>query len=164
MGRNRVAFRNSVVWLRRLGNSVAMNGPDTRGRIRTAPMPTWVKVAIDAWTGPLGADRDRRAQIDLDGIIDRPTRSLTRSAWACRKRGRIHRGIVITKPRATSNADEAIVTIRNEIVRDFDTRAGRQAMLIYENARSTNEAIRELRTGGGPGRRLTDDDELVKPI
>jgi hypothetical protein len=35
-------------------------------------------------------------------------------------------------------------------------------MLIYENARLTNEAIRELRTGGGPGRRLTEDDELVK--
>ena len=24
------------------------------GRIRTVPMPTWVKVAIDAWTGPAG--------------------------------------------------------------------------------------------------------------
>jgi site-specific recombinase XerD len=24
------------------------------GRVRTAPMPTWVKVAIDAWTGPAG--------------------------------------------------------------------------------------------------------------
>jgi hypothetical protein len=35
-------------------------------------------------------------------------------------------------------------------------------MLIYENARFTNEAIRELRTGGGPGRRLTEEDELAK--
>ena len=25
-----------------------------RGRVRTVPMPTWVKVAIDAWTGPAG--------------------------------------------------------------------------------------------------------------
>ena len=24
------------------------------GRVRTAPMPTWVKVATDAWTGPAG--------------------------------------------------------------------------------------------------------------
>jgi len=24
------------------------------GRVRTAPMPTWVKVAIDAWTSPIG--------------------------------------------------------------------------------------------------------------
>jgi integrase len=24
------------------------------GRVRTAPMPTWVKVAIDAWTSPAG--------------------------------------------------------------------------------------------------------------
>src|ERR1039457_4328146 len=24
------------------------------GRVRTAPMPTWVKVAIDAWTSPVG--------------------------------------------------------------------------------------------------------------
>src|ERR1700690_3812797 len=24
------------------------------GRVRTAPMPTWVKVAIDAWTAPAG--------------------------------------------------------------------------------------------------------------
>src|SRR5208337_4070868 len=23
-----------------------------RGRVRTAPMPTWVKVAMDAWTSP----------------------------------------------------------------------------------------------------------------
>src|SRR5229473_4068383 len=27
------------------------------GRVRTAPMPTWVKVAIDAWTGPAIVDR-----------------------------------------------------------------------------------------------------------
>src|SRR5467141_3224065 len=27
------------------------------GRVRTAPMPTWVKVAIDAWTGPAVVDR-----------------------------------------------------------------------------------------------------------
>src|SRR5579862_7958067 len=26
------------------------------GRVRTAPMPTWVKGAIDAWTGPTGVD------------------------------------------------------------------------------------------------------------
>jgi site-specific recombinase XerC len=26
------------------------------GRVRSAPMPTWVKVAIDAWTGPAGVD------------------------------------------------------------------------------------------------------------
>ena len=46
MGRNRVAFRNSVVWLPRLaGDPVAMNGPDGCGRIRTVPMPAWVKVA-----------------------------------------------------------------------------------------------------------------------
>jgi integrase len=24
------------------------------GRVRTIPMPTWVKVAIDTWTGPVG--------------------------------------------------------------------------------------------------------------
>jgi integrase len=24
------------------------------GRVRTIPMPTWVKVAIDTWTGPIG--------------------------------------------------------------------------------------------------------------
>ncbi len=24
------------------------------GRVPTVPMPTWVKVAIDAWTGPTG--------------------------------------------------------------------------------------------------------------
>ena len=79
-------------------------------------------------------------------------------------RRRIHRGIGTTRPRATLKAAEAIVTIRSEIGRVFDKRAGRLPMLIYENARLTNEAIRELRTGGGPGRRLTDDDELVKPI
>jgi site-specific recombinase XerD len=26
------------------------------GRVRTAPMPTWVKVAVDAWTGPASVD------------------------------------------------------------------------------------------------------------
>jgi integrase len=26
------------------------------GRVRTAPMPTWVKVAIDAWVAPAGVD------------------------------------------------------------------------------------------------------------
>jgi site-specific recombinase XerD len=26
------------------------------GRVRTAPMPAWVKVAVDAWTGPAGLD------------------------------------------------------------------------------------------------------------
>jgi site-specific recombinase XerD len=26
------------------------------GRVRTTPMPTWVKVAIDAWTGPSGVE------------------------------------------------------------------------------------------------------------
>src|SRR5579871_79116 len=26
------------------------------GRVRTAPMPNWVKVAIDAWTGPVSVD------------------------------------------------------------------------------------------------------------
>jgi site-specific recombinase XerD len=26
------------------------------GRVRTAPMPTWVKVAVDAWTGPAGLE------------------------------------------------------------------------------------------------------------
>jgi len=26
------------------------------GRVRTAPMPTWVKVAVDAWTGPAGVE------------------------------------------------------------------------------------------------------------
>jgi site-specific recombinase XerD len=33
------------------------------GRIRTAPMPTWVKLAIDAWTGPAGV---------ADGHVFRP--------------------------------------------------------------------------------------------
>jgi integrase len=33
------------------------------GRIRTVPMPAWVKVAIDAWTGPAGV---------VDGFIFRP--------------------------------------------------------------------------------------------
>jgi site-specific recombinase XerD len=33
------------------------------GRIRTVPMPAWVKVAIDAWTGPAGV---------VDGYIFRP--------------------------------------------------------------------------------------------
>src|SRR5579872_2211454 len=26
------------------------------GRVRTAPMPTWVKVAVDAWAGPAGVN------------------------------------------------------------------------------------------------------------
>src|ERR1017187_7211799 len=29
------------------------------GRVRTIPMPTWVKVAIDTWTGPAGHERRR---------------------------------------------------------------------------------------------------------
>ena len=33
------------------------------GRVRTVPMPTWVKVAIDAWTGPAGV---------VDGFVFRP--------------------------------------------------------------------------------------------
>jgi integrase len=33
------------------------------GRVRTIPMPTWVKVAIDAWTGPTGV---------ADGYVFRP--------------------------------------------------------------------------------------------
>jgi integrase len=33
------------------------------GRVRTAPMPTWVKVAIDAWTGPAAV---------ADGHVFRP--------------------------------------------------------------------------------------------
>src|ERR1039457_1623297 len=33
------------------------------GRVRTIPMPTWVKVAIDAWTGPAGV---------VDGYVFRP--------------------------------------------------------------------------------------------
>lgn len=33
------------------------------GRVRTVPMPTWVKVAIDAWTGPGGV---------VDGHVFRP--------------------------------------------------------------------------------------------
>ena len=33
------------------------------GRVRTVPMPTWVKVAIDAWTGPAGV---------ADGHVFRP--------------------------------------------------------------------------------------------
>ena len=33
------------------------------GRVRTAPMPTWVKVAIDAWPGPAGV---------VDGYVFRP--------------------------------------------------------------------------------------------
>jgi integrase len=28
------------------------------GRVRTAPMPTWVKVAIDAWTSPAAVTED----------------------------------------------------------------------------------------------------------
>src|SRR5580700_4138995 len=33
------------------------------GRVRTVPMPNWVKVAIDAWTGPAGV---------VDGQVFRP--------------------------------------------------------------------------------------------
>src|SRR6202161_3378756 len=33
------------------------------GRVRTIPMPTWCKVAIDAWTGPAGV---------VDGYVFRP--------------------------------------------------------------------------------------------
>ncbi len=33
------------------------------GRVRTVPMPTWIKVAIDAWTGPAGV---------MDGHVFRP--------------------------------------------------------------------------------------------
>jgi site-specific recombinase XerD len=33
------------------------------GRVRTVPMPAWVKVAIDAWTGPVGV---------VDGRVFRP--------------------------------------------------------------------------------------------
>ena len=35
------------------------------GRVRTVPMPTWVKVAIDAWTGPAGV---------VDGYVFRPVK------------------------------------------------------------------------------------------
>ena len=31
------------------------------GRVRTIPVPTWVKVAIDAWTAAAGVDRGPRA-------------------------------------------------------------------------------------------------------
>jgi integrase/recombinase XerD len=33
------------------------------GRVRTVPMPAWVKVAIDAWTAPAGV---------VDGYVFRP--------------------------------------------------------------------------------------------
>jgi len=33
------------------------------GRVRTIPLPTWVKVAVDAWTGPAGV---------VDGYVFRP--------------------------------------------------------------------------------------------
>ena len=33
------------------------------GRVRTVPMPTWVKVAMDTWTGPAGV---------ADGHVFRP--------------------------------------------------------------------------------------------
>jgi hypothetical protein len=33
------------------------------GRVRTAPMPTWVKVAVDAWATPAGV---------ADGCVFRP--------------------------------------------------------------------------------------------
>src|SRR6266567_583179 len=41
------------------------------GRIRTAPMPTWVKVAIDAWTSPATV---------IDGYIFRPVNRADRVA------------------------------------------------------------------------------------
>jgi len=37
--------------------------PPKHGRVRTVPMPTWVKVAIDAWTAPAGV---------VDGHVFRP--------------------------------------------------------------------------------------------
>jgi site-specific recombinase XerC len=48
------------------------------GRVRTVPMPTWVKVAIDTWTSPAGV---------LDGYVFRPSTAATRyRAGSCPKR------------------------------------------------------------------------------
>jgi site-specific recombinase XerD len=41
------------------------------GRVRTAPMPTWVKVAIDAWTSAVGL---------ADGFVFRPVNRADRAA------------------------------------------------------------------------------------
>ncbi len=49
------------------------------GRVRTVPMPTWVKVAIDAWTGP----GRRGGRLRVPARQSRPTRSRAR---CCPKR------------------------------------------------------------------------------
>jgi site-specific recombinase XerD len=48
------------------------------GRVRTAPMPTWVKVAIDAWTSPAGVTEghvfrsvNRADRITGDGLAEK---------------------------------------------------------------------------------------------
>src|ERR1019366_644114 len=46
------------------------------GRVRTAPMPTWVKVAIDAWTTPAGV---------VDGHVFRPVNRADRVVGEPRK-------------------------------------------------------------------------------
>jgi integrase len=43
-------------------------------RVRTVPMPAWVKVAIDAWTGP--------ARV-VDGSCSVPSTAATRSRVRC---------------------------------------------------------------------------------
>ena len=44
------------------------------GRVRTIPMPTWVKVAVDAWTFAAGV---------ADGYIFRPVNRAGQSQGAC---------------------------------------------------------------------------------
>jgi hypothetical protein len=67
------------------------------GRVRTAPMPTWVKVAIDAWTGPSGVDAghvfrpvNRAGSVTGDRLGEKVAESLRscgRSviSWSCSK-------------------------------------------------------------------------------
>ena len=47
-------------------------------RVRTVPMPAWVKVAIDAWTGP--------ARV-VDGSCSVPSTAATRSRVRCCPKG-----------------------------------------------------------------------------
>ncbi len=61
--RSEVAALTSTHLQQRDGRWCIVDLVGKHGRVRTAPMPTWVKVAIDAWTSPAGV---------MDGHVFRP--------------------------------------------------------------------------------------------
>jgi site-specific recombinase XerD len=61
--RSEVAALTSVHIQQRDGRWCMVDLRGKHGRVRTMPMPTWVKVAIDAWTSPAGI---------ADGYVFRP--------------------------------------------------------------------------------------------